>query len=339
MNKGKKMIRRWWAWLGALSIMANASAVTAQGYGLFLNPIEERIIGKRVHETRMAKEAVPYPDPKLAAYVERVGRAAARQSARYPEQFVFTLLDDTNPNAFAAIGGFVYFNTGMFLWVNDEAEFAAVMGHEVGHAIKRHGAHAMNRSNFAGSVIKLLSLRRRDPAQLEAMQVKAALALKGYGRDNEFEADAVGGGLLGKLGYDPYGAARMTYQLHLLGLYFEALNGAPNSTPLAWRSHPPSMDRVRRTLDYAKATGYDDLPNYRDRYLQRINGLRLDLTEFGGPKRGILRIYTVKPGDTAASIAARIPVKKPEAFLLAINGLNNANEVKAGERLKIVSTS
>jgi LysM repeat protein len=70
-----------------------------------------------------------------------------------------------------------------------------------------------------------------------------------------------------------------------------------------------------------------------------IDGIRLDLSHFGGPKRGFLRIYTVKAGDTAASIARRIPVKKPQSFLLAINGLNTPDEVKAGQRLKIVLAS
>ena len=321
--------------LCAMAAVGLATESIAQDTGLFLNPIEERVVGRRAHEQRMATKLVVYSDIKLASYVEGVGRACARAIARYPEQFVFTLVDDTNPNASAALGGYLYFHTGMFLWINDEAELAAVLGHEVGHAIKRHGAREMNRANVASSLIRLMALRRRDPAQYEETQVKAALALKEYSRDQEFESDAVGANLLGQLGYDPYGAARMTYQLHLMGLYFDELAGKPDSTPLAWRSHPPSMDRVRRTLDIAKASKFGDLPRYRERYQQMINGLRLDLSFFGGPRRGILRIYTVKQNDTAASIAARIPVKRPLSFLLAVNGLNTPSEVKPGMTIKI----
>ncbi|GGB71809.1 M48 family metalloprotease [Blastomonas aquatica] len=319
-----------------MAVLATIPQAAAQDTGFFLNPIEERVVGRRAHESRLATKLVVYPDAKLAAYVENIGRSCARLSARYPEQFVFTLVDDTNPNASAALGGFLYFHTGMLLWINDEAELAAVMGHEVGHAIKRHGAREMNRAAVANSLIRLMALRRRDPAQFEDMQVKAALALKEYGRDQEFESDAVGTSVLGPLGYDPYGAARMTYQLHLMGLYFDELSGKPNATPLAWRSHPPSLDRVRRTLDLAKAANLGELPRHRDRYLQMIEGIRFDLAPFGGPQRGVLRIYTVRPGDTAASIASRIPVQKPQSFLLAINGLTKPDEVKAGMALKVV---
>lgn len=233
------------AMLGALACVSVAKDAAAQDYGLFLNPIEERAIGKQVHAQLMGTKYFAYPDLKLAAYVENIGRACARASARYPEQFVFTLLDNAEPNAAAAIGGFVYWHTGMFLWINDEAEMVAVMGHEVGHAIKRHGAREMNRQNVAGSLIKLMALRRRDPAQYEQMQVKAALALRAYDRDQETESDAIGANLLGPLGYDPFGAPRMTYQLNMIGRYFEAVTGKPDSTPVEWRKHPPVWNASR----------------------------------------------------------------------------------------------
>ncbi len=312
-------------------------AADAQNFGLFINPIEERIIGEQAHNRRLATTVVQYPDPKLKNYIEVIGRSAARKRARFPEKFVFTLVNTTNPNAYASLGGFIYFHTGMFLWINDEAELASVMAHEVGHAVNRHVARTMNRDNVSKSLIKLRLLRRRNPQEFKELQIKAALALKSYGRDQEFEADAVATGLLGKMGYDPYGAARMNYQLHLIGLYSSKVNGTPNSTPLAWRTHPPSMDRVRRSLDQAKSQNYGDLPRYKKRYQNMINGLRLDLSDYGGPKQGYLRIYTVQEGENAQMISRRIPVRKPLDFLLATNGFDTADEMKPGMSIKIVS--
>lgn len=318
-----------------IASLALPSAAAAQSFGLFLNPIEERVIGTKVHEKRMAEEIAVYRDQRLASYIETIGRQAARKKARYPENFVFTLVDDSVFNAYASIGGYLYVQTGALVWLNDEAELVALMGHEVGHAVKRHSARKINRDNVSKGMLRLAALRRRNPQELEALQIKAALALKGFGRDQEFESDLIGTEVLKDLGYDTYGAARLAYQLHLRSLYVASLTGKTSDVPIAWSSHPPSMDRVRRNLDTAKRIGGSDLPRHRDRYLSMIDGLKINLSIYGGPRLGTLRIHTVKPGETAQSIAAKMPVKKPLQFLLATNGLDAASEVKPGAKLKI----
>ncbi|MGB3471487.1 MAG: M48 family metalloprotease [Erythrobacter sp.] len=283
----------------------------------------------------MAEEIAVYRNQRLASYIETIGRQAARKKARYPENFVFTLVDDSVFNAYASIGGYLYVQTGALVWLNDEAELVALIGHEVGHAVKRHSARKINRDNVSKGMLRLAALRRRNPQELEALQIKAALALKGFGRDQEFESDQIGAEVLKDLGYDTYGAARLAYQLHLRSLYVASLTGKKSDVPLAWSSHPPSMDRVRRNLDTAKRIGGNDLPRHRDRYLSMVDGLKINLSIYGGPRVGTLRVHTVKPGETAQSIAAKLPVKKPLEFLLATNGLDAASEVKPGAKLKI----
>jgi hypothetical protein len=76
----------------------------------------------------------------LAAYVERVGKRIAVQSnpRTRPDDYRVTLLNSTVPNAFATPGGYVYVTRGLLAIMNDEAELASVMGHEVGHVAAQH---------------------------------------------------------------------------------------------------------------------------------------------------------------------------------------------------------
>lgn len=321
-----------------ISILAISlpSLTYAQGFGLFLNPIEERSLGTRYHNNKLAKGLKVYKDDRLASYIENIGRRIARKIARHPDQFVYTMVDDHSLNAFAAIGGYLYFHSGALLWLNDEAELAAILGHETGHAIKRHSAHSINRDNVSKSLLRLASLRRRNPEKLKELHFKAALALRGYGRENEFEADEVGARVLNDVGYDPYAAPRMAYQLHLHNLYAAKIFGG-SDIPLALRTHPPSIDRVRKNLSIAKGENIKEYPRYRDRYLSMIDGVVLDLSIFGGPRNAKIRIHTVKDGETAQSIASRIPIKYAQDFLLAINGLDTGAALKAGMKIKIIT--
>jgi predicted Zn-dependent protease len=261
----------------------------------------------------------------------------AQNSARFPDKFVFTVVNNPEFNACARMGGFIYVHTGALLWMNDEAELAALIGHEVGHAIKRHPAHSANRSSASTSLLRMLSMRRRSPEQFQQMQVNASLALLAYDRNEETQADDLGLQINTKIGLDPRGAARMLYQLELSDRFLRRFYGtAYVDKPVYLSKHPLSTDRVRRSAAMAQEAA-QDLPHNRDRFLSMINGMRVGPSPLYGNRVSRVRIVTVGAGDTAQRLSAQMaaPRLKLELFL-AMNGYSDAADVRPGMKVKIL---
>lgn len=330
-----------WASLAfvALALVPLTDApVFGQDTGIFMNPLEERALGVRAHPSVLAEAGGAYPDQRLTSYVQSLGMQIARNHARHPDQFVFSLVNDPNVNASTMPGGFVYINAGILAWVNDEAELAALIGHEVGHAINRHAAKKQSRRNVSRLIYRMKTLRpngAEDPAQLREALMLRNIA---YAQDREFEADQVGFMAAGKLGLDSMGAARMLYMLQRHHDWFATLGPAPaNEPPSYLQSHPSTIERVRRAVGYAEESGGTDRPRNRERFLSMIDGMRLFAKTRTGTTTLTLRVITVGPSDTLATLARRHALRNPEQHILAINGLESASDIKPGMRLKIIT--
>lgn len=322
------------------AVLLGGGSVWAQNYGMFMNPLEERAYGVRAHPAALAEAGGAYPDAKLTAYVVALSKRIAQGAAKHPDQFVFNVTNDPDVNAFTNPGGFVYINIGMIAWVNDEAELAALIGHEVGHAINRHAAKKIARRNVSKAGYKLGMISRRFREQ--APEIKEALMLKNiaYSQDAELEADQVGFAADGKLGLDTLGAARMLYQLQKQrDWYASFVKQTGDETPPYLQSHPQPLDRVKRAVELAQQQGGTNLPRNRDRFLDTINGLRLPYKSDKGTVYRYVRVVTVKPGETAQTLAKRVSMASPLAHLLAINGLDSPDQVKPGMRIKLVTAS
>jgi len=316
----------------------------AQAQGMFINPFEERSLGQQGHKAALEKSGGLYQDKVLADYVAAIGSKAAHTTARHPEAFVFSLTADPELNAFARMGGFIYINVGALVWINDEAELAALLGHEVGHATSRHMAHYINRKNVATGLTRLSRLRRgATDEDMKEKKVKATLLLLEYGRDNEYESDDIAFSAVVKMGLDPMGTPRMLNQLVNRSNLFKAFSGenaSEKETPDFLRSHPPSVDRVRRSL--GKVSSLEDVANskfaYRDRYLDAIDGISLPGMQMTGAEPSRLTVISVQPGDTLESLGDRMVIPGPpgQLTLMAINGLNSEADLKAGMRLKLL---
>ena len=90
-----------------------------------------------------------YQDSALNAYVDQVGQRLAGVLGTIPIDFQFHVVDMAEPNAFALPGGYIYVSRGILSLLNDEAELAGVLGHEMIHVTKRHSVKQMKRSIFA----------------------------------------------------------------------------------------------------------------------------------------------------------------------------------------------
>ena len=151
----------------------------------------------------MLKQYRVYDDPALQQYVQSVGDKVAKLSHRNNLFYRFTLLDSTQVNAFALPGGYIYITRGLLVYLNSEAELAAVLGHELGHVTARHSVrqHSMSTTtNLLGALIGAAS-GVQGVGQLTNMIGTGIV--RGYGREHELEADGLGVEYLARAGYDP----------------------------------------------------------------------------------------------------------------------------------------
>jgi predicted Zn-dependent protease len=169
---------------------------------VLMSESKEIAIGKEMHEKILASNGV-YQNEKLQQYVNRIGQKIAKKSHRPDLIYTFTIIDDPQINAFALPGGFIYVNRGLLAYLSSEAELAAVLSHEIGHVTARHAVRQDSARKGAG-VLGLLTILTTGNAVLADMSnLWGTVAVQGYGREMELEADSYGAEYLYNTGYDP----------------------------------------------------------------------------------------------------------------------------------------
>lgn len=164
----------------------------------------ERNLGVRLAGLVLA-DAELITDPKLDGYVNQVGAAVAAASSRYDLEWRFVIFEQARPEAFAAPGGFVFLSDGLLSKLEDEAELAGVLAHQVAHVALAHGADALD------ARLRALGAPPVDPQQhLNRLVVQAHQLLRAARpAADELEADAYGATYAACAGYDPAGLARV----------------------------------------------------------------------------------------------------------------------------------
>lgn len=189
-------------------------------------------------------------DPVLIAYVRAVGERLAKVSDRPELPYEFNVLNNSVPNAWALPGGKIAVNRGLLYELHNEAELAAVLGHEITHAAARHGAQAMERGLLlqAGMVGLGAAVGDNERGNLlvGAGALGAQLIGKKYGREAELEADHYGMTYMARAGYDVHAA--ITLQETFVKLFN---GGTSNWLDGLFATHPPSPERVEK--NYATA--------------------------------------------------------------------------------------
>jgi predicted Zn-dependent protease len=174
--------------------------------------------------------------------VNRIGQNLVRNSdAKVP--FTIKVVDSDEINAFALPGGFFYVNTGLITAADNEAELAAVMGHEIAHVCARHGTENAAKGTIA-NVASIPLIMLGGPAGMgarQAAQLIVPLEFLHFSRKNEAEADYLGLQYMYKAGYDPSAFVSMFEKL-------EAKERAkPGSISKLFSTHPPTPDRIEMT--------------------------------------------------------------------------------------------
>jgi len=207
---------------------------------------EESALGAQAYVPAVQQQGGFYRDPELEAYVQEVGMRIARVSHRPNLNYRYRVLNSSVPNAFALPGGYIVINRGLLVGLSNEAEMAAVLGHETGHVTAKHSLAAYQRA-IAGNVllsgVAIAAGGRFGVQQLSG--VTASLVENGFSREQEREADWLGIDYMVKAGYNPEGAVQ------LQEYFYRQLEGGKN--PLwvegLFRTHPFSKER----LDNARA--------------------------------------------------------------------------------------
>jgi predicted Zn-dependent protease len=246
--------------LGALTA-CGVNPVTGKKEIQFVSEAQELQIGEKNYSpTRQGEGGDLTVLPELTTYVNGIGQKLAAVSDRkLPYEFV--VLNNSVPNAWALPGGKIAVNRGLLTELKNEAELAAVLGHEIVHAAARHGAKAQER----GTMMQIGMQAAQVGAGMAGLDAGLAnLALQGagaglqmvqmkYGRDQELESDHYGMKYMKAAGYDPTGAITLQET-------FVRLSEAGGAKQQSWMdglfaSHPPSQERVEKNRKTAAALG------------------------------------------------------------------------------------
>ncbi len=193
-------------------------------------------------------------DPALVAYVGEIGRRLAAQTAPQNVSYEFYVADDTEPNAFALPGGFVYTTRGLLALANSEDELAGVMGHEIGHVVARHSVRQLEASTpftlLFGVPSAIVGVVSPGLGRIVGGvgTLTSGLVLAPYSRDQEREADRIGIELAARAGWDPAGLPSMLHTLERE----QALAGSDPSRISFFANHPATPERVRDTTARAR---------------------------------------------------------------------------------------
>jgi len=308
-----------------------AAPLQAQRAGSAITPAESQQ-GAKYHE-QFLNEFGGAMSGTQAAYVEQIGKNIAVQSglANSQSAFTVTLLNSSVDNAFAVPGGYVYVTRQLVSLMNNEAELAGVLGHEVGHVAARHSAsreRAAQRNNILGvlgSIVTGVLLGNSALGSLGQQVFSAApqLLTAKYSRKQETQADSLGIRYLAGAGYDPHAMATVLQSLAAQNSLDAQLQGRDASIPQWASSHPDPASRVRAALS---AAGSTTGTTNRDTFLTRIDGLLYG----DDPRQGVIE------GNTFVHPDLRLTFTVPNGYYM-VNGTDAVSINGQGGQAQLAS--
>jgi predicted Zn-dependent protease len=266
---------------------------------LFHSCAKNPVTGKRdlmllseSQEVAMGKESDPdivkffglYEDKTLQKFIEEKGQKMAAISHRPNLKYEFKIVDSPVVNAFAVPGGYVYFTRGIMAHFNNEAEFAGVLGHEIGHITARHSAKQYSNAMLAQvGLVAGMALSPEFAQFADLAQNGIGLLFLKFGRDAESQSDRLGVEYSTKINYDAEEMAGFFKTLERI----QRQSGG-EEVPAFLSTHPDPADRENKVsklaAEWRKKTKASSLKTNRDAYLKMIDGL----TYGEDPKQGFV---------------------------------------------------
>ncbi|MBT3185172.1 MAG: M48 family metalloprotease [Nitrospina sp.] len=222
-----------------------------------LQPIaykEEKAIGGRLAVEVFSRYGGAYNDPKLLHYINLVGQAVADVSTRPDIDYHFAILNTELPNAFATPGGYVFVSIGLLRMLENEAQLAGVLAHEVAHISQKHALQTLGRSRSLQGISALtLTAMDKNPGLFDKLidEVSNVLFTKGLDKNLEFEADRYGREFAYRMGYYPGGLQNFIRKLG---------TSKAGGSSIFMSTHPSTGERYNRLKKtwsrYKKASLY-----------------------------------------------------------------------------------
>ena len=273
--------RREFLWMSSLSaagFMAGCAAnpVTGKSQFMMVSEAQEIKIDKQNSPHQFSADYGPLQDTSLNNYINQTGKNIAARTHRPHMPYSFRGVNATYVNAYAFPGGSIAATRGILLDLENEAQLAALLGHELGHVNARHTAEQMSKSTlinlFVGGFSTVVGTQSSGLGNLASQlgMVGAGALLASYSRDNEREADALGLEYMVRAGYNANGFVGLMDMLRRTSKY------KPSAIELMFATHPMSDERYRTAVN-AVDTQYrfsQSFSLYRDRYMDHTEKLR-----------------------------------------------------------------
>ena len=276
------------------SVESAGSEAPAQGGETRSISAEDKQKGAKAHPQLVQEFGGAYTGPQVG-YVVRIGQDIAVQSGlgNARSDFTVTLLNSPVNNAFAIPGGYVYLTRQLMALMNDEAEMAGVLGHEVGHVAARHGQKrqkAARRNSILGILGQIGSQVLLGDSTLGRLgseifgKGSQLLTLK-YSRKQEYEADDLGIQYLASAGYAPQALSTMLQSLAAQSAIDARVAGRDARGVPEWSStHPDPARRVSRAARNAGKLNVTGGKRNRDIFLRNLDGIMYG----DDPKQGVI---------------------------------------------------
>ncbi len=245
--------------------------VTGERQLALISESQEIAMGQQADPSIVAEFGL-YEDAELQRFIEQKGKAMAAVSHRPDLPWEFKIVDSPVVNAFAVPGGYVYFTRGIMAHFNNEAQFAGVLGHEIGHVTARHTVQQQSRALLAqlGLVAGMIAVPELAQLGDVAGQGLQLLLLK-FGRDAERQSDELGVEYSTKIGYDA------THMADFFNTLDRLSGGSENRLPTFLSTHPDPANREARVAELAQQqkaqTPQADYEVGRNSYLRMIDGM------------------------------------------------------------------
>ena len=271
---------------------------------------EERQLGGDISAQLREKYGV-VQDSNVHKYVTLVGSLLASSSSRPNLQWTFVVLDTDGVNAFAAPGGFIHVTRGALALIQNEAELADVLGHEIGHITEKHTVNAIRNSKIAGGVT---GATRSEFLKNLANKAYEMTLENAWDRGDENAADKVGLVLASKVGYSPAGMAAFLTRLS------ERNKGLKERSGM-FASHPEMKARLDDLSKFISSQKLTSTATVAARYTQSIDFKAVPVDQ----------IAQVAP-PTPSAPAAKPEEKSSGSGKFGLGGLNPLGREKSGSQ-------
>lgn len=256
---------------------------------------------------RMLGQIELVDDANVQAYVNRVGRWIASQSERPDLPWRFGVANAGNINAMAMPGGTILITRGLYDILDNEAQLAGVLGHEIAHVVKKHHINVMQNQRLVSAGANLAASRGGSNVLGQAaLNFFKNLFISGLDKNSEYEADAVGVILAARAGYNPFGLAEVLHKLN-------ARSASDASVVDLFGSHPGPSDRLSKLGDLLTP-----------RISKLPAGIEPDITPVAegttAPRRGAAPVAGAR---ALTNEGAPAPAEKPTATPPSANPLTN----------------